>query len=76
MKNAGVRMDLGSDTAEIFGKDVKLMNTSAGHYCLPLSDCCTNVESIHLTLIDKPFTEKRKQYISYIDNLHILISLA
>lgn len=36
MKNAGVRMDLEHDRAEIFGRDVALNFTSSGHYCIPI----------------------------------------
>ena len=35
MKNAGVKMDLEYDRAEIFGQDVALNLTSSGHYCIP-----------------------------------------
>ena len=36
MKNAGVKMDLEHDRAEIFGQDVALNVTSSGHYCIPI----------------------------------------
>ena len=36
MKIAGVKMDLESDTAMIFGKDVALNMTTSGHYCIPI----------------------------------------
>ena len=36
MKNAGVKMDLEYDRAEIFGQDVVLNLTSSGHYCIPI----------------------------------------
>ena len=36
MKTAGVKMDLESDTAMIFGKDVALNMTTSGHYCIPI----------------------------------------
>ena len=36
MKTAGVKMDLESDTAMIFGKDVALNLTTSGHYCIPI----------------------------------------
>ena len=34
MKTAGVKMDLESDTAQIFGKDISLNLTTSGHYCI------------------------------------------
>ena len=36
MKNAGVKMDLNYDRAEIFGQDVALNLTLSGHYCIPI----------------------------------------
>ena len=36
MKNAGVKMDLEYDRAEIFGQDVALNLTSSGHNCIPI----------------------------------------
>ena len=36
MKNAGVKMDLEYDSAEIFGQDVALNLTSSGHNCIPI----------------------------------------
>lgn len=36
MKTAGVKMDLETDTARIFGKDVALNLTTSGHYCIPI----------------------------------------
>ena len=36
MKTAGVKMDLESDTAMIFGKDVALNLTTSGHNCIPI----------------------------------------
>ena len=36
MKTAGVKMDLESDTAKIFDKDIALNLTASGHYCIPI----------------------------------------
>ena len=36
MKTAGVKMDLESDTAMIFGKDVALNLTTSEHYCIQI----------------------------------------
>ena len=36
MKTAGVKMDLESDIAKIFGKDIALNLTTSGHYCIPI----------------------------------------
>ena len=37
MKEAGIVIDLINDSAIIFGQEVPLDTTSAGHYCLPIS---------------------------------------
>ena len=36
MKTAGVKMDLESDTAKIFDKDIVLNLATSGHYCIPI----------------------------------------
>ena len=36
VKTAGVRMDLESDTAQIFDKDIAFNLTTSGHYCIPI----------------------------------------
>ena len=36
MKKAKMKIDLEKDVCEIFGKEVELMTTSSGHYCVPL----------------------------------------
>ena len=36
MKTAGVKMDLESDTAQFFDKDIALNLTTSGHYCIPI----------------------------------------
>ena len=36
MKTAGVKMDLESDTTQIFDKDIALNLTTSGHYCIPI----------------------------------------
>ena len=36
MTTAGVKMDLESDTAQIFDKDIALNLTTSGHYCIPI----------------------------------------
>ena len=36
MKTAGVKMDLESDTAQMFDKDIALNLTTSGHYCIPI----------------------------------------
>ena len=36
MKTAGVKMDLESDTAQIYDKDIALNLPTSGHYCIPI----------------------------------------
>ena len=36
MKTAGVKMDLESDTAQNFDKDIALNLTTSGQYCIPI----------------------------------------
>ena len=36
MKKAKMKINLEKDRCEIFGKEVELMTTSSGHYCVPL----------------------------------------
>ena len=52
MKTAGVKMDLESDTAQIFDKDISLNLITSGHYCIPIDTAETipvqNVFSVDL----------------------------
>ena len=43
MKEAGILMDYVSDRAKVFGKWMDLDFTSAGHYCISLSDDATSI---------------------------------
>ena len=36
MKTTGEKMDLESDTAQIFDKGIALNLTTSGHYCIPI----------------------------------------
>ena len=36
MKEAGVKLDLDKDTADIMGQNVALNFTISGHYCIPI----------------------------------------
>ena len=38
MKKAEMKLDIVNDKAKIFGKEVKLENTSSGHYSIPLNE--------------------------------------
>lgn len=55
MKKAGVKLDLQNDTAEIYGVQVTLNETSSGHYCIPIDKdeditvetvCAVNIERL------------------------------
>ena len=54
MKKAGVKLNLQNDTAEIFGKNVYLSETTSGHYCLSINNSDeANINSVCLVnLID------------------------
>ena len=46
MKNARVKIDTEHDTAEIFGRDVSLNISSAGHYCVPFLQSKQEYENV------------------------------
>ena len=60
MKRFGVKLDLETDTANIFGKKIELETTSSGHYCVPLRECVMPVEGVYLAVGDKHPDEKKK----------------
>ena len=45
MKKAAMKLDVVNDKAEIFGKEVKLENTSSGHYSIPLNEVIVSLEN-------------------------------
>ena len=45
MKKANTRIDFANDKVNIFGKDIDLQFTSSGHYAVPLSDSCKDLET-------------------------------
>lgn len=62
MKKAGMKLDLTTDRAEIFGEPIDLNVTSSGHYCVPIDKVVdTPVSSICVVnLSEAPAEEKRK----------------
>ena len=59
MKKAGMKLDLGNDTAIILRKTIKLNCTSSGHYCIPLYDE-REIEEAMFTLDGNEKEMKRK----------------
>ena len=62
MKEAGIVIDLLNDRAEIFGKDIPLDTTSAGHYCIPLV-MDYPVDSINEILLTKSDQDLEKSFL-------------
>ena len=63
MKKARVILDLENDKASIFGNDVDLYCTSAGHYCIPINGPeIDGKETIQVlfSMVDKDRKEKEK----------------
>ena len=66
MKRAKVKLDLAHDAAKIFGQPVALNLTSSGHYCIPLTEDQTPVDSVKayvVSLHDLPDKEKYKKLL-------------
>lgn len=64
MKRAKVKLDLETDSATIFGKDVQLQCTSSGHYCVPIDQIDVSVEETTSALIaTKESTRERDDVI-------------
>ena len=54
MKKANMKMDLQTDTAEIYGVKVMLNEKSSVHYCIPIDrNEMTSVESVCAVTMEK-----------------------
>ena len=67
MKKACMKLDLESDTAEIFGTKIHLNCTSSGHYCVPIIDEKEEVFNVDLTKVcdkerEKIFSKLHSQF--------------
>ena len=62
LKQANAVLDLKNDQAVLSGNEVKLKQTSPGHYCVTLKSACSNhgVYEVLITEEDQTNTEKRK----------------
>ena len=58
MKKACMKLDLESDTAEIYGKKIHLNCTSSGHYCIPIMSDEKDVFSVDLANVDEKERKK------------------
>ena len=65
MKRAEMTINFDNDTAMILGSQIKLIISSSGHYCLPLSQCIlsenvqTNIVLLSSDLKNMLFAEKK-----------------
>ena len=50
MKQAQIKLDLISDTAEIFGTTIMLNSTTSGHYCLPLKETIIDIDECYFNI--------------------------
>ena len=50
MKQAQIKLDLISDTAEIFRTTIMLNSTTSGHYCLPLKQTITDIDECYFNI--------------------------
>ena len=62
MKKAEMKLDVVNDEAEIFGKEVKLENTSSGHYSIPLNEVTVSLENC-LFADRKMLDDKKKKIV-------------
>ena len=63
MKQAQIKLDLISDTEEIFGTTIILNSTTSGHYCLPLKETIRDIDECY-------FNIDIMMLIKFIHNLH------
>ena len=63
MKKASMKLDLENDTAQIFGTNVVLNETSSGHYCIPIRNEMAETKTIHESVNEVHIgTDDKKKY--------------
>ena len=62
MKKACMKLDLESDTAEIFGEKVHLNCTSSGHYCVPITVAANEQDVLKVDLTDTDEKERKRVF--------------
>ena len=62
MKKAGMVIDMRDDTATAFGKKTKLVTTSSGHYCIPLSRRSSQEEIKQILAVNLEEIPDKEQY--------------
>lgn len=62
MKKAGMVIDMRDDTVTAFGKKTKLVTTSSGHYCIPLSRRSTQEEVDQILAVNLVEIPDKEQY--------------
>ena len=71
MKKAKMKIDLEKDLCEIFGKEVELMTTSSGHYCVPLlSEVYKEEDDIAWVLAVDLVSLSNKEQLKSMNKLH------
>ena len=71
MKKAKMKIDLEKDVCEIFGKEVELMTTSSGHYCVPLlSEVYQEEDDLELVLAVDLISLSREEQLKSMNKLH------
>ena len=68
LKRANAVLDLKNDKAVLFGNEVKLKQTSSGHYCVTLKNACSNHGADKVLIIEKAQTNTEKRKIT--EKLH------
>ena len=58
MKRLDMSIDFGTGSASVLGKEINLMSTRSGHYCIPLSQCVR--EEINIVLNDSELKKKTR----------------
>ena len=66
MKDAKMKIDLNNDTVEVLGRETDMITTSSGHYCLPLTGDCEDVDYNWILSVDLTSLSEKEQYKSMV----------
>ena len=62
MKQAQIKLDLISDTEEIFGTTIILNSTTSGHYCLPLKETIRDIDECYFNIDNNDVNKIHSQF--------------
>ena len=62
MKQAQIKLDLISDTEEIFGTTTILNSTTSGHYCLPLKETIRDIDECYFNIDNNDVNKTHSQF--------------